>query len=125
MKKTEKLRIGREFVFDAAHYTVSAGGSPCEELHGHTYRLEVTVAGKVRENGMVMDFSDLKTVVEGIIKHLDHTNLNNILDNPTTENLVLWIYQKLKQALNKHGRDDLSISIKLWEGEGKWAEITE
>ncbi len=110
------MRICREFYFDAAHHLKDYKGK-CEKVHGHTYKLEVTVSGEVGENGMVVDFNDLKKIVdESIIDKLDHCNLNDLFDNPTTENIVLWIYNRLRERITVH-------SIKLWEGNGKWVEV--
>ncbi|MCK4491544.1 MAG: 6-carboxytetrahydropterin synthase QueD [Candidatus Altiarchaeales archaeon] len=110
------MMICREFYFDAAHLLPGYRGR-CERLHGHTYKLEVVVEGKVGEGGMVMDFNHLKEVVEdSIIRKLDHENLNEILENPTAENIVQWIINELKNKIPVY-------SVKLWEGNGKWVEV--
>ncbi len=80
------LTITREFRFDAAH-RLSLNGltdrenrdifGPCSKLHGHTYRLRVTVSGRVHPNGMILDFTDLKQIVdEKIIARYDHAFLS-------------------------------------------------
>ncbi|MFH1054752.1 MAG: 6-carboxytetrahydropterin synthase QueD [Candidatus Altiarchaeota archaeon] len=109
------MRLCREFIFDAAHYIPDYKGE-CEKLHGHTYKLEITVEGKVGKDGMVMDFSALKNVVEeNVLGKLDHQNLNDVMDNPTAENIVEWIHKRLEKKLPLY-------SIRLWEGDGKWVE---
>lgn len=109
------MRLCREFHFDAAHRICGYKG-PCERLHGHTYKLEVTIEGKVKGDGMVMDFSRMKDVVEAeVLDRLDHGELNSIVKNPTAEKIVEWIVGRLRGKLPLH-------SIRLWEGEGKWAE---
>jgi 6-pyruvoyltetrahydropterin/6-carboxytetrahydropterin synthase len=91
-----KMTITKEFDFDAAHHVTKYYGK-CERVHGHTYKLLVTVTGDLGENDMIIDFIILKRVVKKhILEHLDHNDLNTILDNPTTENLALWIWDKLK-----------------------------
>jgi len=111
------MRVGRVFHFDAAHRLPDYRGR-CESLHGHTYRLEVVVEGDVKGDGMVLDFKRLGEVVSAeVLDKLDHQDLNSIIKNPTTENIVEWIHERLKGRLPLH-------SVRLWEGEGKWAEKT-
>ena len=110
-----KMRICREFYFDAAHHLLGYKGK-CERIHGHTYKLEIVVEGKVGTNGMVMDFNELKKVVQDtILNKLDHENLNDRFDNPTAENIAEWIFDRLEHEIPLY-------SIKLWEGNGKWVE---
>ncbi|MGE5328067.1 MAG: 6-carboxytetrahydropterin synthase QueD [Deltaproteobacteria bacterium] len=89
--------ITKSFTFDSAHNLTGHSGS-CENLHGHTYRLEVTVTGPISEQGMVVDFKDLKAVVEkNIIQKLDHQYLNEVVPTRTTcENISLWIWKELE-----------------------------
>lgn len=87
--------ITKCFTFDAAHALTRYYGK-CENLHGHTYRLEVTVEGPVRDNGMVVDFLLLKRVVKRqVLDQLDHQNLNDHFDNPSAENIAVWIWERL------------------------------
>jgi len=111
------MKIGRRFHFDAAHYILDATEKQCEEVHGHTYTLEIVVEGEVGEDGMVLDFADLKKLVNDVIRKLDHKNLNELFKNPTAENIAQWIFDQLKLQLNL-------VSVKLWEGEGKWVEVS-
>lgn len=112
------MRIARYFHFDAAHFILDDKGSPCEEPHGHTYRLRVVIEGEVGEDGMVIDFRDIKKIVTAeVLEKLDHKNLNDMFDNPTTELVAQWIFNMLKPHLEV-------VSVRLWEGEGKWAEVS-
>lgn len=112
------MKVCREFYFDASHYLPGYEGK-CEQFHGHTYRLEVTVEGRMKKDGMVMDFNRLKEIVSAeVIETLDHRNLNDIFKNPTAENISTWIFATLKKKIPS------LYSIKLWEGCGKWVEIT-
>lgn len=109
------MKAGRTFYFDASHHLPAYKGK-CEQLHGHTYRLDVVVEGDIKKDGMVLDFCELERIVEEkVIATLDHQDLNNILPNPTAENIAEWIWKKLKTRLKPH-------SIKLYEGRGKWVE---
>ena len=96
------LYISREFTFDAAHKIVDYQGK-CENLHGHTYKLIVTVQGELKRDGMVLDFSILKKIVEeNIISVLDHKYLNELFEQPTTEIIAQWIFDKLSQAMKEY-----------------------
>lgn len=71
-------------------------------MHGHSFRIEVQVRGEVGgESGWVMDFADLKRAFQPLFEQLDHHLLNDIegLENPTSENLAMWVWQRLAPAL--------------------------
>ena len=111
------MNVGRTFYFDSAHFLPRYKGK-CENPHGHTYRLDVVVDGEIGEDGLVIDFSELKEVVlEEVLSKLDHQDLNQLIANPTAENVLEWIWTRLEVKLNLH-------SVILWEGEGKWVEKT-
>lgn len=116
MRGGDGVKICREFYFDASHYLPEYKGK-CENVHGHTYKFEVVLKGKPERNGMVMDFLDVKKVVESkVLSMLDHKNLNDIFKLPTAENVVIWIFENLKKEM-----PNLS-SVKLWEGRNSWVE---
>lgn len=92
--------VTKIFQFDAAHKLIGYDG-PCSKLHGHTYTLHISVKGKLDEAGFVMDFKDLKNIVNNeVISNLDHNYLNDIISQPTAENTALWIMNKLKNKLH-------------------------
>lgn len=94
------MKITREFTFDSAHQLTDYYGK-CERMHGHTYRLQITLEGEVQENGMIIDFVLLKRIVKKhVLDILDHQVLNDILKNPSAENLVIWIWEQLKDLQN-------------------------
>jgi 6-pyruvoyltetrahydropterin/6-carboxytetrahydropterin synthase len=98
------VELFKEFTFEAAHrLPFVAPGHKCARLHGHSYRVIVHVEGPVdTATGMVMDFADIKAAVKPIIdEHLDHYYLNDVpgLENPTSENLARWVWQKLNSLL--------------------------
>ncbi|HWP35819.1 MAG TPA: 6-carboxytetrahydropterin synthase QueD [Thermodesulfobacteriota bacterium] len=92
-----------EFTFEAAHRLPRVPpGHKCARLHGHSFRVEVRVRGPVdAEAGWVMDFADVKEAVRPLLADLDHAYLNEVpgLENPTSENLARWVWQRLKPAL--------------------------
>ncbi len=73
-------------------------------MHGHSYRLEVALRGPLRARGpargMIEDFERVeRIVVDRVLTALDHQNLNDLIENPTVENIVLWIWKRLDGAL--------------------------
>ena len=75
---------------------------PCARLHGHSFKVELTVSGDIDPVlGWVLDFADIEAVWQPIHAALDHRCLNDIggLDNPTSENLAVWLWRQLKPAL--------------------------
>lgn len=83
-------------------------------MHGHSYRLEVGVRGPIQTEGpargMIEDFDEIRRVVrEAVIDVLDHQTLNDIIENPTAEHIVMWIWKRLDDLLA--GLDELV----LWE----------
>lgn len=100
---TFTAEIYREFTFEAAHKLPNVPeGHKCGRLHGHSYRVEVHVAGAVgEETGWVQDFGDIKAAFKPLEEQLDHNYLNEIegLQNPTSEVLARWIWCRLAEAL--------------------------
>ena len=97
------MRIYKEFSFEAAHRLPNVpAGHKCARLHGHSFRVRVSVDGPVGDqSGWVMDFADLKTAFRPVLDELDHRYLNEIpgLENPTSENVARWIWTRLVPAL--------------------------
>ncbi len=97
------MEIFRVFQVEAAHHLPNVpAGHKCARLHGHSFRIEVHVAGEVGEqSGWVMDFAELKQAFQPLYDRLDHNYLNEIegLENPSSENLARWIWQELQPVL--------------------------
>lgn len=91
--------IFKEFTFEAAHRLPNVPtGHKCERLHGHSFRVEVHVAGQLAEPaGWVLDFADIAAAWKPLHDTLDHHYLNEVpgLENPTSENLARWIWGRL------------------------------
>jgi 6-pyruvoyltetrahydropterin/6-carboxytetrahydropterin synthase len=81
--------------------------------------VEVVVEGEIK-NGMVIDFADLKGVLKEVISELDHRLLNDLIENPTCENICLWILRGLEDRLT----GVRIVRVRLYEGRDKWAEIS-
>jgi 6-pyruvoyltetrahydropterin/6-carboxytetrahydropterin synthase len=97
------MEIFKEFTIEAAHWLPHVPeGHKCRRLHGHSFRIQISVEGAVEEHlGWVMDFADLKTAFQTIEDQLDHRCLNDVegLENPTSENLARWIWERLQPSL--------------------------
>jgi len=89
------MQVTKEFRFDSAHYLPDYYGK-CERMHGHTYKLHVTVEGEVAENGLVIDFVILKKIVkEKVLSKLDHQVVNDVVPMASAENVAIWIWNQL------------------------------
>jgi len=97
------MDIFKVFHIEAAHRLPKVPpGHKCARLHGHSFGVEIHVSGPTdADTGWVMDFADIKLAFAPIFDQLDHHYLNEIpgLDNPTSERLAEWIWQRLKPAL--------------------------
>jgi 6-pyruvoyltetrahydropterin/6-carboxytetrahydropterin synthase len=96
------MKIFKEFTFEAAHkLPLVPSTHKCSNLHGHSFKIRVCLDGPLNEMGWVMDFSEVKKICSPYIEILDHSYLNEIdgLSNPTSENIAIWLWQKLKEPL--------------------------
>ena len=98
------MDVFREFSFEAAHLLPHVPeGHKCGRLHGHSFRVELRVRGDLDpRTGMVVDFADIKAAFVPLHDKLDHRFLNEVegLENPTSENLALWIWDRLQGSLS-------------------------
>ncbi len=112
--KQRKISITKVFTFDSAHHLNNYNGK-CKNIHGHTYKLEVSVKGVADQNGLVIDFHDLDDMVkDNVLDYIDHKYLNEIFDfNPTCELLGVWIWDTLDRVL---GETNCELEkVVLWE----------
>lgn len=98
-----RTELVREYRFEAAHRLPRLPAThKCFRLHGHSFRFEVALEGEVDERtGFLIDFGDVDEVVAPVLARLDHYYLNEIegLDNPTSEVLSAWLWQRLQPSL--------------------------
>ncbi len=97
------MDLYKEFRFEAAHRLPNVpDGHKCGRLHGHSFRVEIHVDGPVdKHTGWVIDFAEIKAAFKPLLDQLDHYYLNDIpgLENPTSENIAIWIWRNLKPKL--------------------------
>ena len=117
------MKLGIITHFDAAHSLPGYEGK-CKNVHGHTYKVEVIVEGEIdEETKFVIDYIELKAILEEFLTKLDHRYLNEIIDYPTSEMIVTYIKEELLKELQSKELPIILRSIKLWEGKDKWVMI--
>jgi 6-pyruvoyltetrahydropterin/6-carboxytetrahydropterin synthase len=108
--------LKKEFTFDAAHRLVNYHGR-CENLHGHTYRMAVEISGSPDEEGMIVDFVKVKEIVKSeIISKFDHSYLNDIIPQPSAENIARFAFERLDTKLR--GPNYEISAVEVWESPG-------
>ncbi len=114
---TVQVEVVRVFTFDAAHRLERYEGA-CARLHGHTYRLEVTVKGEPDERGIVVDFLELKEAVHELFLEpfLDHRHLNETLPvNTTAENMAVWFFDRWEEVAASRWPGVRLERVVVWE----------
>lgn len=119
------LTLTKIFMFEACHNLPHHRGA-CHNLHGHSYKLEVTICGDIEKDtssarcGMIIDFKELKDIVNReVIYKYDHKYLNDFFENPTAEIMV----KRIAEDINKELPEGVSlVSCKLWETTTSYAE---
>jgi len=105
--------------FSAAHLLADIGGK-CEELHGHNFKVEITVAAEeLNSNGLLIDFRFLKKSLGEILEDIDHKHLNDLTlfagINPSAENIAKYICEKMDIKVKT--TDANMVRVKIWESE--------
>jgi len=109
--------------FSGAHRLRHLHGK-CEELHGHNWKIEVSMASKrLNKEGVVIDFETLKKKLNKVLKTLDHTFLNDLPYfseiEPSSENIAKYIFDRLKEELKEY--PGILKKVKAWESETSYA----
>jgi 6-pyruvoyltetrahydropterin/6-carboxytetrahydropterin synthase len=98
-----RVSLTKSFTFESAHWLPTfPEGHKCRRMHGHSFRVDVVVAGDVpMEQGYLIDYGKMKEAIGPVKWKLDHYVLNDVegLENPTAENLARWIFNHLKPDL--------------------------
>lgn len=97
------MELRKTFQFEAAHFLPRLPEShKCRRLHGHSFKAEVVVAGECDPTlGWLMDYAEITNLFKPLWEQLDHRHLNEVagLENPTSENIAVWIWERLKPKL--------------------------
>ena len=123
--------IFKDYRFAAGHFIPGHTGG-CENLHGHNYRVRVHVAAESLDAlGMVIDFADLKKIVEAVLGPFDHRVINDFPPfdtvSPTAEELASYTYREVSERLDGTGADrGLTVrKVEVWESESACATYEE
>jgi 6-pyruvoyltetrahydropterin/6-carboxytetrahydropterin synthase len=138
-----KTKIAKDFYWEMSHRLPFHKG-PCRNIHGHSYKIRVEVTGELNEDGMVLDYYDLKLVFNPIIELLDHSFVvdkgdklmidflkenelkYHIIEKFTTaENLAEYIYSLVKPEIKSKYKNISILTIRLYETEDVFAEVSE
>lgn len=119
--------VSVEQTFAAAHFLRNYRGK-CERLHGHNYRVQLTLEGEtLDETGMVMDFTEIKRQLKEIIEYLDHQHLNEMppfdVVNPSAENIAKYFYDEMARAVGREKPEGgvRVAEVKVWETDIQYA----
>lgn len=117
------MNLVRKASFEAAHYLPDYEG-PCRQIHGHSYKVTIIVGGKVRDDGMIIDFTVLKREINLLLALVDHQLLNELThlsfaSMPTVENIALWLGRSLTEELKRY---NVTVEyLTVWETENSGA----
>lgn len=111
------FEVSVEETFAAGHALRNYRGK-CENVHGHNYRVQVTVEGEeLNSTGLLVDFADVKRLIRGVVERLDHRFLNDVAPfdaiNPSAENLARYFYDEITRGISTPG--PRVREVKIWE----------
>lgn len=114
------MKITQAFTFEAAHRLPRVPETHrCHRMHGHSYRVELRLDGEVDPvSGFVVDFFEVEAVFAPLLERFDHHCLNEVegLDNPTAENIAIWIWDRIRPVLPQ------LVAVSVYETPNCWAE---
>jgi 6-pyruvoyltetrahydropterin/6-carboxytetrahydropterin synthase len=108
------MKLGYVEYMDCAHFLPNH--PKCGAIHGHTYKVEVIITGE-NKTGMILDFGDMKQIIRDVLAEYDHKSLNDFLEYPSVENICELLQKRFREKWR------YPFTIRVWEGEGKWAEL--
>jgi 6-pyruvoyltetrahydropterin/6-carboxytetrahydropterin synthase len=114
------FEVSAEETFAAGHALRNYHGK-CENVHGHNYRVRVTLEGAGLDHaGLLVDFVEIKRVMRAIIEKLDHQFLNDVPPfdklNPSAENMARYFYEEMAQQLDGGREHPVRVAeVKIWE----------
>jgi 6-pyruvoyltetrahydropterin/6-carboxytetrahydropterin synthase len=112
------FEVSVERTFAAGHALRNYHGK-CENVHGHNYRVQITVQGEQLDaNGLLVDFLELKRLTDEVIEYLDHRFINDLVPfdilNPSAENIAKYFYDRVSTGLAQEIPTRIS-AVKIWE----------
>jgi len=116
--KEKLVTIYYQKEISSAHRLKLPYKSKCKRTHGHNYLIEVWITGSINEHGMVMDYNHIKEIID----ELDHRMLNRFIQQPTAENIVLYLIERLKEIAEENVK---KIKVRVWEDSRSYAESEE
>lgn len=108
------MKLGYVEYMDCAHFL--PGHKKCGVLHGHTYKVEIIIEGE-NKTGMILDFANMKSIIREVLADYDHRSLNDFLEYPSVENICEMLQKRFREKWA------FPFTVRVWEGEGKWAEL--
>ncbi len=106
--------LRKQYSFEAGHFLpLVPEGHQCGRMHGHSYSVVIEVGSKHLKNGWVIDFADINTLIKPVIAMLDHQLLNDFVDNPTVENLCVYIADNFLASIKDYTYDERDQEIYL------------
>ena len=120
-----KAEVMKRFEFDAAHWLPGYKGK-CSNVHGHHWLIDVCLVGEIgRKTGMVIDFNWISESMASVIEMFDHHCLNDIIPNPTAENIAVFVLCYIRDECIQGPTEGISIKyIRVWESESSYAEVS-
>jgi 6-pyruvoyltetrahydropterin/6-carboxytetrahydropterin synthase len=120
------FQVSVEETFSSGHALRGYKGK-CENLHGHNYRVQITLEGPQLDNiGLLVDFTHLKEVMRGVIKRLDHQFINDLEPfttvNPSAENMAKYFYDEVSAKLKDLPPGAKVSDVIIWETDTSMAK---
>jgi 6-pyruvoyltetrahydropterin/6-carboxytetrahydropterin synthase len=111
------FEVSVQETFAAGHSLRNYHGK-CENVHGHNYRVQVTLAGEeLNATGLLVDFAEVKRLIRAVVARLDHQFLNDLAPfdtiNPSAENMAWYFYEQISGGMN--GSGPRIREVKIWE----------
>ena len=98
-----KLELRQQFRIESARFLPHLPkGHPCRRMHGHSFLITLRLIGEMHPKiGWVKDYNEILATAKPVIDQMDHVTLNELpgLENPTSENLAIWLYDDLKPLI--------------------------
>lgn len=94
------VELMRRYTYEAAHWLpMVPEDHKCHRMHGHSYTVEVIIAGPVQDDGMLLDYADIDNAVNPFVRQLDHHTINDVIPNSTAELQCKWFWDNLVDVL--------------------------